>query len=78
MTRIRSFYDADKTEDFEKATTHKTAQNSHEVLCDSCGERFFVGETQAKHIKEAFETTRENVFICDGCQSEYEDLAHGA
>ncbi len=76
MTRIRSFFEADRIEKYGKPTSVKTAENRNEVLCGTCGEKFFVDDSQAAHFAEAMETTNENTFLCEGCQAEYEELSH--
>lgn len=76
MTRLRSFFEADRIEEFRKATAVKTAENPNEVYCGTCGEKFFVDDSQAAKFNEAMETTMENTFLCEGCLAEYEDLSH--
>lgn len=76
MARLRSFFDGDKIENLGKPTPEKTGENTNEVLCGNCGERFFVDDKQAARIAEAMKTTTENIFLCEGCQSEYEELSH--
>ena len=78
MARLRSFYEADKVEEFGNPTSARTDENTHEVICGTCGETFFVDDKQAAHIEKAMKMTMENTFLCEGCQSEYEELSHRA
>ena len=78
MTRLRSFYDADRAENFSAPTNSRTAENRHEVFCGLCGETFYVDDSIFEHVNKEIEATMENPFVCEDCLEEYQELAHRA
>ncbi len=77
MTRVKEFYDADKTENIELPTTEPTKINTHPVYCGICGGKFFVGDVAIGHFNNVVEMSLENPFVCEDCESDYEDMSHG-
>ncbi len=76
MSRLRSFYDADRAEDFAQPTNYKTERNQNEIYCGVCGEMFFVDDISFEEISKTVEETLENPFICEDCRQEYEQMEH--
>lgn len=76
MNALRSFYDADRTEDFSQPTAFQTERNQNEVYCSLCGEMFFVDEISFEKLTRAVEKTLENPFVCEDCRSEYEEMEY--
>jgi hypothetical protein len=76
MNALRSFYDADRTEDFEQPTAFQTERNQNEVYCGVCGDTFFVDDLVFEQISRAVENTMENPFVCEDCRSAYEEMEY--
>ena len=76
MNALRSFYDADRTENFKQPTPFQTERNQHEVYCGECGEMFFVDDISFENISRAIENTLENPFVCEDCRSMYEEMEY--
>ncbi len=76
MSRIREFYDADKTDGSDLPTTEATKTNTHPVYCGICGGKFFVGDSAFRHFNNVVEMSLENPFVCETCESDYDDLSH--
>ena len=78
MQRLRSFYDADRADNFSVPTNYRTGQNQHEVFCGLCGEAFYVDDSIFEQVNREIEATLENPFVCENCLEEYQELAHRA
>lgn len=76
MERLRSYYDADRTEQGFHPTAYKTERNTHKVYCGVCGEMFFIDDVLFDEMNKMIERILENPFLCEGCIEEYDDLAH--
>lgn len=76
MNGLRSFYDADRAEDFKQPTAFQTERSQNEVYCSVCGEMFFVDDISFENISRAVENTLENPFVCEDCRSAYEEMEY--
>ena len=76
MTRLRSYYDADREDKRNTPTTIQTEQNRNEVLCSLCGETFFVNDVISDDVARVIEKTEDNPFVCPDCIEQYEEAAH--
>lgn len=76
MHRLRSYYDADRKNDFLIPTHYQVGENKNKLYCSLCGESYFVDHLIFEDVRKIIEETRENPFICQDCLDEYEDLAH--
>lgn len=77
MGRLRSYYDADRTEKFIHPTAFKTERNNNEIFCGFCGETFFIDDILFEETTRIIERTLENPFLCEDCFEEYNELAYG-
>ncbi len=76
MTRLRSYYDADRENNSSIPTDYRTADNQNELYCGMCGETFFVDDYLFENVNKVIEETLENSFLCQNCLDEYEELSH--
>ncbi|MEZ5429226.1 MAG: hypothetical protein R2747_23465 [Pyrinomonadaceae bacterium] len=75
MTRMRSFYDADRTEK-NGPTLHQTELNNNELYCSLCGETVFVDDVAFDDVQRIIEETLENPYLCPDCLEQVEEAAH--
>ena len=76
MDRLRSFYDADRSEAFIRPTKHVTDLNKHEMFCGICGGNVFVDKELFGQLNRAIEEGIDNPLLCEGCEDSYEEAAH--
>ena len=76
IAKLREEFDADRIEEKIGATRLKTRENPHQVNCASCGEAYFVDRAMFDSISQAIVKGLDNPFVCDRCETEYEEVAH--
>jgi hypothetical protein len=78
MPHLREEADADRIENYLSMTDHRTDLNQYELLCGSCGRSVFVDKDTSAHFRRAMEHDLDNLFLCDHCQTEMDELAYAA
>lgn len=76
MQRIRSYYDADRENNYSVPTNYLTNDNKNELYCSICGDNLFVNDLIFDDVNKIIEETLENPFLCESCLDEYEELSH--
>lgn len=75
MSTLRSYIDPDQQRT-TGPTSFLTERNEHAVRCGICARTEYVDEETFLFISEAIEGGLENLFRCEICEEEYDDLAH--
>lgn len=75
MNRQRSFFESDRIEQLGQPTRYRTSINTNEVYCGMCGETYFLDDVSFTSVNRTIEVTRENPFLCQGCEFENEESA---
>ena len=55
---------------------YKNGPNRFELVCQFCGDTYFVDELTFRQALTAMEQGIDNPFCCDECESGYEELAY--
>jgi hypothetical protein len=53
---------------------YKTGLNQFELVCEFCGDTYYVDELTFQQALIAMEEGSDNPFCCDECESDYEEL----
>jgi hypothetical protein len=78
MVRLKSDLNPDEEKGLtEGPTRYETPVNRFEAVCGMCGGIYYVDEETSERIGAAIEKGLDNPFICDDCEQEYDELAHG-
>jgi hypothetical protein len=75
MTELRSYIDPDQ-HTCTGPTFFMTERNEHEVRCGMCSRTGYVDDETYRVVSDAIESGRDNPFLCEVCEEEYDDLAH--
>lgn len=57
-------------------TTEKLGLNQFGIRCSMCGDLYYVDEATFARIAEVVETGLDNPFLCEDCETEYDELAY--
>jgi hypothetical protein len=72
--RIRHEYDADRIEALTGATRLQTAENTRQINCGTCGDKYFVDQVMFESITRAIKAGNDNPFICPRCEEAYQEI----
>ena len=59
-----------------RPSRYRKGTNQFELVCEFCGDTYYVDDEAFRQALSAMEEGLENRFCCDECESEYEELAH--
>jgi hypothetical protein len=76
MQGTREQFDADRTDTIEAYSQTPYGIYQHNLNCSNCNQSLYVDKETYKRVLRSIEEGLDNPFLCDECQSEYEDLAH--
>ncbi len=76
MARLRSQLDPDQ-QNKSGPSTFRTKENEYELRCSMCGRLAYVDEETLEGVRTAIEAGADNPFVCENCEEEYEEIAHG-
>lgn len=75
--RLRSRLNPEEQRDLvEGPTRYKKGPNQFELVCEFCGDTYYVDEVIYRQALTAMEEGIDNPFCCDECESEYEGLSY--
>ena len=60
----------------EGPTRYKKGPNQFELICEFCGDTYYVEEVTFRQALTAMEEGIDNPFCCDECESDYEELSY--
>lgn len=58
------------------ATSTMTDEKQHEIRCGMCARELYVDEEAYRYYSEALLSGLDNLFRCEICSEEYDDLAY--
>lgn len=69
-------FDADRSADPRNYAVYPTDSFQHDLNCSICNRTFYVDRVVYDSAVRSIEEGLDNPFLCDECESEYEEFAH--